>query len=340
MISQFHSVFVPCVACFCVLVGGFAFASSCEDVVYEKLRQQGIFVGFDSEKEEVVAIGIGRGKYGEAVFLLQRDQCFKAAELSAKRQIIQTLESASSGRRGASLAAGKKQRSAYELYADQQLTGWSFLDAAEKIEGADLVVAVALLWSPGMETRMRKMMEGSFRSATNWKDKARDFVKSCSSLPTSLVFTDEEGCPHLLGVGVSQLSHDSQLLRDRAMKWADAFARKNLILAMKGTTCSCEAFDRRRDEKISAGGSDVMSSLDYGSVADLHFSGEIPAGLGPLLGYVKDHPSGGQKCFVSVWEYDPSESQGNCEVREADIRTPARSEGCVKVLNPITGKFE
>lgn len=340
MISRFHSVLMPCIACFCVLVGGDVFASSCGDAVYEKLRQRGTFIGFDPEKEEFVAIGSGRAKYNEGTFLLQRDQSFKAAELSAKRQIIQALKSVSSGRRGVSLAEGKKQSSDYELYAGEQLIGWSFLDAAEKIEGPDFVVAVALLWSPATEARMRDMMDGSFHFAANWKAKVSDFIKTQSSLPPSLVFTDEQGCPHLLGVGVSQLSHDSQLLRKRAMQCADAFAIKSLILAMKGTTCSCEAINRCRDEKISTDGSDVTSSVDYGSVTDLHFSGETPVGIGPLLGYTMDYPSVGQKCFVSVWDFDSSVCQKNCEVREKDIRRPVQLEGCVKVLNPLTGKFE
>lgn len=320
----------------CSFDGG---AGECGNALARRLADGGRFLGQDATTGEILAVGEHRMRLFGGFSLSQRDQCFKAAELSAKRRIIQTMESISSGKRMASLGDGKRQCSSHELFAGQRLVGWAVVEVAETVEGSDFVVAVALSWSPTSERKMREMMSGSLQPAANWKSLVRDFIEPRATFSGSTVFTDERGCPHLLGIGMAQLAGDTQLQRDRAMKWADSFAKKNLILAMNGTTCSLESFAKGRDEKIAAAGSDVELSSDYGSVTDSRDRGAVLEGIGPLAGFSMVHPTTGQKCFVSVWGYEPPVERKVREVRKDDVRKTTCGEGA-KVFNPTTGKYE
>lgn len=315
-------------------------ASECGNALISRLSACGKSPGCDTWTGEIIAVGEHRMRFAGGDFpLSQRDQCIRAAELAAKRTIIQTMESVSSGRRKTSLGDGKGQGSAYDLFAGQQLTGWSFVEMAEKVEGLDLVVAVAISWSPTSEANMRKMMSGQLRSADNWERDAREFARSQAAHSGSSVFMDELGCPHLLGIGVAELSGESRIRRDRAMRWADSLARKNLLLAMRGTTCALETQVKWRSEKTGAGGGDVESSSDYGSATDLHDNGEVPEGIGPLTVFSMTHPATGQECFVAVWDYKPVAKQEGRGIGGGNVGRKNRCEG-VKVFNYATGKYE
>lgn len=315
-------------------------ASECGNALARRLAADGRSLGQDAMTGEILAVGEHRMRFDDGVPLSQRDQCVRAAELSAKRTIIQAMESVSSGRRKVSLGDGKEQFSAYDLFAGQQLIGWSVVEMAEKVEGSNLVVAVAISWSPASEANMRKMMAGQLRAADNWEGDARDFTRSQTTHSGSRVFMDKQGCPHLLGIGVAQLSDESQLQRNRAMRWADSLAQKNLMLAMRGTTCALESLVKCQNEKPVAEGDDVELLSGYGSATDLHDNGEVPEGIGPLTVFPMTHPVAGRKCLVSVWDYKPVVKQdGRGVISGGDAGRTTRCVG-VKVFNPATGKYE
>lgn len=314
-------------------------ASECGNALISRLSTCGKTPGCDTGTGEIIAVGEHRMRFDADFPLSQRDQCIRAAELAAKRAIVQTMGAVSSGRRNATLEDGKGQGSAYDLFAGQQLTGWSLVEMTEMAEGPDLAVAVAISWSPSSEANMRKMMSGLSRPADNWRREAQNFIRSQAICSGSRVFVDELGCPHLLGIGLAQLSAESQLMRDRAIRWADSLARKNLMLAMRGTTCALESLAECRSEKAAADGCAAESLSDYGSATDLHDNGEVPGGIEPLTVFSMTCPVAGRKCVVSVWDYKPVVKEKGRGIGGGDV---GRTTQCdrVKVFDPATGKYE
>ena len=314
------------------LCGGICFAAvsslDAEDALRRALVERGIRLGHDAETGVCTVIASASKKGA------QPSACFRMAELKALHQILnmrsQTMSGATAVRRD---EAAKTVRSLVETLSQADLDGCLLVDFLGRQDGDGWVVAVAMCWSEGLESRARASASGALRPADSWMDELKKLVDGCDGelLPPTLSFVDSKGFFHRAGVGVARVGGEAPLQRDAAAREADIMARKNLQLALYG-----RAAMRRKAELMKSQDrlEDVKTvSSAYEALGEVSAEGPLPDGGRSV--YDKVVRSGdGSKFFVVVYGVVQGKAAG------AGQPAPGTASGDVLIWNPRTGKFE
>lgn len=343
-----HLAGIVCLTVLCCAVPR-ASADVAEDLVLDFLRGKGIPLGLNSQAGEIVAIGHASCPADPSGddFAALRDKYYKVASLHARSEILLSLAVASSATRNAGLhhdgISGERTAAlACTAFSERILSGWWVLVSREHLDGNRLSVAVAVAWSPFSEHRFDDLKAGHLVPSLNWKDELLAYIKGqdLSSWADVRLFVDSAGFPHLMGVGVSDWNGHT-LFRDAALRRADMFAQKNLLLALYGDAAVREAAGKWRRDVSPSSGKDAGQMSFYESLAEVSVTMSPPKGCRPI--YV-DEVTGheGRKMIVSVFSFEPPVVEPGVQVMEK--RTDAGVAGVpssgILIWNPKTGKFE
>ena len=321
----------------------------------EAVSRMGYRIGFDAERKVFVFTGRKLAEMESPSdskgFFLQREKCFKVAELKAKAALLRYMRQTWTG--GEFLDAGevngltqKKLVSVAESFSANKLSGWHVLASAESYNDGVYEVAAAVIWSPALESAGRKAREGRLRPAASYREELREWLRA-QQLETwcgCRAFVDSSGFPHLLGVGVVDADGASPMEMTSIRMKGDLLARKNLLLGLWGDS-EVGKFARDAVSSESADEKDADTESLFESMASVEVRGKAVDGLTLVHEQVVRNRITGRTALVVLYGVEPSklECGGNAARQLAEPAVPdvqIREAPGLKVFNPSTGKFE
>lgn len=335
---------IVCLAALCC-ASTYASTDAAEDLVRAYLREKGIPLGLNPQAGEIVAIGRASCPADPSGndFASLRDRYHKIASLNARSEILQSLAVTSSATRDAGLhhdgiSGERTASSACRAFSGRVLSGWWVLVSREHLDGARLSVAVAVAWSPFSERRFDDLKAGRLVPSPNWKGELRAYIKGqdLSSWADVRLFVDSAGFPHLMGIGVSDWNGEARF-RDAALRRADMFAQKNLLLALYGDAAVREAAGKWRRDVSPSSGEDAGQTSFYESLAEVSVTTSPPKGCRPVYVGETTGAEEGRKTVVSVFSFEPPVAETGVLALERGTDAGA---GGVLIWNPRTHKFE
>lgn len=328
-------------------------ANTAEDVVRAQLSQRGLQPGFDGRKGEIIALGKAMVKIGDATCYSRlaalRDRCHKVASLEARGKILQVLAQSLTADRMVDfqhdgISASLDLVTLSKVFSERVLTGWRIIASAEAYSNDLYSVAVAVSWSNESENTLEAAKAGQLVLSGKWKDELMAYIKGqdLSTWADVRVFVDSNGFPHVLGVGLSDWDGDSRT-QDVAMRKADMFAQKNLMLGLYGDAAVMEAAGKWRREVFSGSDKDVSQLKFYESLSEIRVRDPLPEGCGPFHVASIKNPVNGRKEFVSIYSFEPPvaiDVGGQFLSKETESAANEVQSSGVMIFNPNTGKFE
>ena len=166
----------------------------------------------------------------------------------------------------------------------------------------------------------------------------RAYIKGqdLSSWADVRLFVDSAGFPHLMGIGVSDWNGEARF-RDAALRRADMFAQKNLLLALYGDAAVREAAGKWRRDVSPSSGEDAGQTSFYESLAEVSVTTSPPKGCRPVYVGETTGAEEGRKTVVSVFSFEPPVAETGVLALERGTDAGA---GGVLIWNPRTHKFE
>lgn len=306
------------VAVFCLLAAPpLAAGADATDAVRTYLAKQGLQEGYDGTRDRFVVVGDCAKEFSDLAapdFLKTREQAFLAAVLSAKRELIETIERKISVEESVSVAdtdgrTTQTTMSVMDVFAKRLVRGCTVIHAEESWEDGIYRTAVVVVWSKKLESAALAAFDGAGSDTTpeendaEWAAWAKrtDFARRIGPAQ----FTDAKGVYRYAGIGCADIEGKTAKALLDARKVAEKKAEQCLVYSLWADT---EAHDRAVavvSERASADGEeseateDFMSEISQGC-AGRHvmkrkvFSGEV---VNPLTG---------RKMFVFVAGVDPS----------------------------------
>ena len=343
---------IICFAVLCCAASRTA-ANAAEDSVRAQLSQRGLQPGFDGREGEIIALGKAMVKIGDAAscprLAALRDRCHKVASLEARGKILQVLAQSLTADRTAGfhhdgIAADLDLAALSRVFSERVLTGWRIIASAETCSNGLYTVAVAVFWSRESEKTMDAAKAGRLALSGKWKDELTAYIKGrdLSTWADVRVFVDSNGFPHVLGVGLSDWDGDPRT-QEVAMRKADMFARKNLMLGLYGDAAVMEAAGKWRKEVFSGSDKDVSQQEFYESLSEIRVRDPLPEGCGPFHVASIKNPVNGRKEFVSIYSFEPPAaigSSGRFPGKKVESAANGVSISGIMIFNPGTGKFE
>ena len=328
-------------------------ANTAEDVVRAQLSQRGLQPGFDGRKGEIIALGKAMVKIGDATsgsrLAALRDRCHKVASLDARGKILQVLAQSLTADRMVDfqhdgISANLDLVTLSKVFSERVLTGWRIVASAEAYSNGLYSVAVAVFWSNESEKTLEAAKAGQLVLSGKWKDELMAYIKGqdLSTWADVRVFVDSNGFPHVLGVGLSDWDGDPRT-QGVAMRKADMFAQKNLMLGLYGDTVVMEAAGNWRKDIFSGSDKDVSQLQFYESLSEIRVRDTLPEGCGPFHVAGIKNPVNGRKEFVSIYSFEPPVAVavgGQFLSKKAESVTNGVQSSGVMIWNPNTGKYE
>ena len=340
--KRFAEMFIALMAC-CAAFR--ASAGTAKNLVLEYLRENGIAEGVNFATGEIIAIGSAEWPVEgpDGVSVQMRDKYRKVASLMARGDILQTILTSSSASRVAHFkhdgtCAEKDAASACEAFSKRALSGWRVLFAHECQEGGRYSVAVAVSWNLAGEQVLASVKAGNFIPARRWKEELLAYIKSqdLSTWGDVGVFVDSTGFPHVLGIGLAEWSEDPRM-RDVAMRRADMFAQKNLLLGLYGDAAIFEAAGKLRKNAYAQSGEEVSQLKFYEALSEVEVSITPPPGCRLFYTAPVENPISGRKATISIFSFEPN---GEVWSGTTDGTAGVPKAPGVMIWNPSTGKYE
>lgn len=293
---------------------------SVEQLVRNAVDEDGYTIGGDPDREAFVFVGrtikrMPMSANSRGIQLL-REKCHKVAELKAKSELLRYLRQNGGGGEYVRVAVGngmvnKEIGAVYSAFAKEQLSGCRVLHSAEKIQDGVYSVAVAVIWSLKLEEAGRLAREGRMQASgsyakelSTWLD-AQDVGSWCGVR----TYVDSVGFPHVLGIGVSDVSSDSDLCRRAARMTADGYARKNLLMGLFGDMeIQRTAKSRIENGTSKTGGHDSVSI--YEDLASVTVKDVVVNGMMPVYERLFVHPLTSRKMLMVIYGAVPQRDIG------------------------------
>ncbi len=284
----------------------------------------------------------GPGTMAAGRLRIVRTVCLRRAELKALRQIMEALQKEMSSAecvcaKDGETAAEREARRIHSVFAKGCRIGWETFAVSEKSDASCYAAAVAVRWSPGIESQIRAALNGEAAPTEEGRRELIEHIEAMEEIdrPGSRVFVDSGGFPHLFGIGVADI--DRPASRRRARILAEAMATKNLLLNLKGDA----AFSRRAADLLSEVSSGARSSTvaeaAYEALADVDYKGSVPEGVAPVYERIVRGGEGRGDVLVVFSAYEPLPGAGAAGMSAVEA---SQEGGSVMIFNPITGKFE
>ena len=327
-----------------------------DDVVRAELSGKGLSLGYNEKRGEIVAVGKNMAKMEDVAscprLAALRDRCHKIASLEARGKILQLMRQSLTAERSEDFQRDGNVASLNlfmlnKAFSERVLTGWRIVASAEEYSNGIYSVAVAVSWSNESEEKLEAAKAGQLVSSDKWKEELMAYIKrqDLSTWADVRVFVDSKGFPHVLGIGLSDWDGDPRT-QNVAMRKADMFAQKNLMLGLYGDAAIMEAARKWRKEVFHRSGSDGLLLKFYESLSEVQIRRTPPAGCGPFHVAVIENPVNGRKEFVSIYSFEPDvnfeygQERITSGISDNHKVSDAASASGVMLWNPNTGKFE
>lgn len=199
-----------------------------------------------------------------------------------------------------------------------------------------LTVTTTMTCSDDLAVRQRESLEGERMPDSSWVSafKTRWLDPAGATIPNRLLFSEQNGFVHHLGIGVASFDENSFAQR-RNVLMAQELARKNLRLFVAANGYAQVLAGERLEIDDD---SNKSSESQLINAADLRQNGAVVPQY-DVGTWVVDVPCIGQKVTVCVCELESVRPKA-INMRQMERGIPNENGSRVKRFNPATGRFE
>lgn len=280
-------------------------------------------------QDELIVQGIAQTLANHGITL----EIGKAQSDSANR--IKELQSRIASLDAMLVEVEKEQKKLVESLTEQQESTFSALskmvvmgavpvNSFESVINGRYQCAVVVVWSTAQERFIRNVLGAFGTNPSELKLKpttGKEFVDYVNNIKWESVnggrwIVDNNGIPHLLAVGVEEITDDKVITKKRARIKAKADANLNLALSLQADMLAQTIAQARiQGFEQSAQTAQAVAEGMKAEVKDLQLTG-----VKTVLEQVRTSPLTGRKVYVHVVEYSPTSRRAAKAMLDAQIK--------------------
>lgn len=310
--------------------------------------------GWDAKKKRFIRVEMAQFDCEDPAkvenVMTQRDKAVRRAVLQAKAEIAECIRSEINAKDMVTMFGGNatdtdsdkqnevtekiqqmKQMSSVEIMAEMPIFGATCVRQSESWNRGKYQVAIALVWSPALESSARAIITGNkvvCKPKENGKS-MEDWLESVNPAFMSgpLQFVDADGTRWFLGISARAYDENLDAVTMKTNRRnADLSAKQMMTFSLWGDVKAKEIMKQKLETYKSNGKTTTEVAEMLESEVSQVVEGLVLRGMQPLFTEEVDHPVTGGRIYVSIYGINQNAAEDMLKVEAVNFATRAELE--------------